>query len=133
VITRKNQKTKKRWIAIKGYADNDIHISQQPIAKQRKRIMALKPTIIHKLNAMQAHMTPDSLATFLLYAEDAGNWSGVPWVSIGNIRPTKEQRGNLSDLVKKGFIQIFEDDGDKYIQFTESGKNLAEKHGYKIG
>ena len=41
--------------------------------------------------------------------------------------PTKAMRGNLSDLVKKGLIEIHDyDEGDKVIWFTESGRALAE-------
>lgn len=78
-------------------------------------------------------LTPDTIETFTLYAEDAGNWSGNPWVSVGNITCTREMRGNLSDLVQKGLIRI-EDagDGDKYIVFTDSGLELARVLGIEI-
>lgn len=68
----------------------------------------------------------------MTYAQDAANWSGTPWVSDGNIEPTKEQRGNLSDLVKKGFIQIERDDAGTFIVFTETGREYAVAHGVDI-
>ena len=75
----------------------------------------------------QIELTPASLETFTLYANDAANWCGSPWVSEGNVWPTKAMRGNLSDLVKKGLIEIHDyDEGDKVIWFTESGRALAE-------
>jgi hypothetical protein len=82
-------------------------------------------------------LTPASLETFLAYAADAGNWGWNPWVSSGNISPTKAQRGNLSDLVKKGLIQIGDSEGrgrarDQYLVFTDSGVELAAAHGVKV-
>lgn len=77
-------------------------------------------------------LTADSQATFALYAEDAGNWDGCPWVSIGNIDCTKAMRGNLSDLVQKGLINIHEDDGDKYVAFTPAGVEYAATIGIDL-
>lgn len=72
------------------------------------------------------NLTAASHEVFMTYAYDAGNWSGNPWVSVGNIQITKEQRGNLSDLVKKGLIQIQECGwGQAFIEFTEAGKQYA--------
>jgi len=80
--------------------------------------------------AMQ--LTADSLKTFLLYANDAGNWSGTPYVSSGNVKCTKSMRGNLSDLVKKTLITIHDSGSDMYIEFTETGKRLAAEYGCVI-
>lgn len=77
-------------------------------------------------------LTAASHDTFMMYAEDAGNWSGNPWVSEGNIQPTKEQRGNLSDLVKKGLIEICDYEPGTYIEFTEAGKAYAAANGIQI-
>ena len=73
-------------------------------------------------------LTTDSLKTFLAYADDAGNWSDEPWVSNGNIECTKEMRGNLSDLVKKGLIQILGNGKGQFIRFTAAGAELAAGH-----
>lgn len=82
-------------------------------------------------------LTPDSLETFLTYARDAPNWNGSPWVSHGNIDCTKQMRGNLSDLVKKGLVQIEDYEGrgrpkDMYVVFTAAGKALAAEHGISL-
>lgn len=77
-------------------------------------------------------LTKDSHDTFMLYADDAGNWSGNPWVSEGNIQPTKAQRGNLSDLVKKGLIEIVDYEPGTYIKFTDAGKAYAGAHGIDL-
>lgn len=81
---------------------------------------------------MSSTLTAASLEVFLLYADDAPNWSGTPWVSEGNIQTDKQMRGNLSDLVKKGLIQIRGMGGSQYIVFTEAGKTLASQHGMSI-
>jgi hypothetical protein len=57
------------------------------------------------------------------------NWDGNPWVSVGNVRLTKAQVGNLSDLVQKGLIEIENYDVDTYIVFTDAGEELAESLG----
>ena len=81
-------------------------------------------------------LTAASLETFKIYAEDAANWSGTPWVQ-GNVSPTKAQRGNLSDLVKKGLIAIEDCEGkgrpkDMVVVFTATGKALAESLGISL-
>ena len=81
---------------------------------------------------MAENLTEASLDLFLAYAEDADNWSGMPWVSIGNVGVDKHARGNLSDLVKKGLIEIGESDGDSYVTFTDAGKDLAAAHGVDL-
>jgi hypothetical protein len=80
-------------------------------------------------------LTPASGEVFLQFVEDAPNWSGNPWVSGGNIELTKEQRGNLADLVKKDLVEVKEEDmGDgrtmSYLEFTEKGQRLARAYGY---
>jgi hypothetical protein len=79
-------------------------------------------------------LTEESLRVFSQYAKDAGNWSGMPWVSVGNIECTKEMRGNLSDLVQKGLIRIGEDEYScgrvsSYVDFTATGVELARSMG----
>jgi hypothetical protein len=76
---------------------------------------------------MQNELTADSLKTFKLYANDAANWGGNPWVSTGNVNCTRAMRGNLSDLVQKGLIDIadYGDGMGKYIIFTDAGRELA--------
>ena len=82
---------------------------------------------------MTEELTKASHEVFILYAKDAPNWSNNPWVSEGNIQPTKEQRGNLSDLVKKGFIKIIGDgEGDTYIEFTPKGVEYAARFGCRV-
>ena len=79
-------------------------------------------------------ITNASLELFIAYAKDAANWSGNPYVSEGNIFPTKAQRGNLSDLAQKGLIMIKDDwtPGINYIVFTEAGKQLAAENGVDL-
>lgn len=77
-------------------------------------------------------LTPASLELFLAYAEDAGNWSGNPWVD-GNVSLDAAGRGNLTDLKRKGLLQTFDDgEGAMYIEFTDAGKTLAAAHGIDL-
>jgi hypothetical protein len=80
---------------------------------------------------MTTNLTPTSLALFLAYADDAGNWSGNPWVD-GNISLDAAGRGNLTDLKRKGLLITQEDDGDAFIIFTPAGVALAAEHGIDI-
>jgi hypothetical protein len=80
---------------------------------------------------MTTNLTSASLDLFLAYAEDAGNWSGNPWVD-GNVSLDAAGRGNLTDLKRKGLLQTFTDDGDAYIVFTDAGKTLAAEHGIDL-
>jgi hypothetical protein len=79
---------------------------------------------------MDTDLSPASLHLFRLYAEDAPNWSGTPWVTCANFTFTKNMRGNLSDLVQKGYLTVCDSEGagrarDQYVRFTEKGKALA--------
>lgn len=77
--------------------------------------------------AKMIEITDKSLAVFLAYAADAGNWSGSPLVG-GNVGGGKEERGNLTQLKKAGLITTYNDMG-LWIKFTDAGKKLAEEHG----
>lgn len=73
-------------------------------------------------------LTPASQEVFMKYAKDAHNWSGEPWVSAGNVKCTEAMKGNLSDLVKKGLIEIEEPfgDGQTCVIYTALGIAYAE-------
>lgn len=73
------------------------------------------------------NISKDSLNLFIALASDADNWNGQPLIDI-----TKEQRGNLSDLKKKGLITTFRDDGCDWADFTDDGIALAAEHGISI-
>lgn len=78
-------------------------------------------------------ITARSLELFLWYAEDAGNWSGNPWLD-GNRDFTAEDRGNLTQLKKAGLLRTQEHEpGQAYIIFTAKGAELAARHGIDIG
>jgi hypothetical protein len=80
---------------------------------------------------MKTKITEKSLALFLAYAHDAGNWSGMPLVG-GNVGGSKEDRGNLTQLKRAGLIQTTLDEGNTWVIFTEAGKALAAQHGEVI-
>jgi hypothetical protein len=82
---------------------------------------------------MTTTLTDRSLEVFLLYAEDAVWWSGMPFVLLSNVSFTDDMKGNLSDLVKKGLIEIDNRfDNDSHIEFTAKGKELATEHGIDV-
>lgn len=76
-------------------------------------------------------LTPASLALFTAYAKDAGNWNGTPLIG-GNVPESKEARGNLTDLKKKGLITTFHDEGCDWLSFTEAGIAFALTLGITI-
>lgn len=80
---------------------------------------------------MSHSLTAASLEIFLLYADDAVNWSGTPLVG-GNVQCSREARGNLTDLKRKGFITTFTDEGCVFISFTKDGVALAKEHGIDL-
>lgn len=81
---------------------------------------------------MSTSLTPKSLALFLDFANDAGNWHGTPLVG-GNAEMTKAKRGNLSDLVQKGLVIVSDDgEGQTWIHFTAAGVELAKGNGVDL-
>jgi molybdenum-dependent DNA-binding transcriptional regulator ModE len=77
------------------------------------------------------YLSEQSLRLFLAYAEDAENWAGTPLVD-GNVRGSKEGRGNLTDLKKKGLITTFQHNKEMFVEFTDAGIELAKEHGIII-
>lgn len=80
---------------------------------------------------MTTTLTTASHELFIAYAQDADNWSGTPLVG-GNVGGTKEDRGNLTDLKRKGLITTSEDDGATWIWFTPAGVEYAKTHGVDL-
>ena len=76
-------------------------------------------------------LTEGSLALFLAYAKDAGNWGGTPLVG-GNVAQTATHNGNLTHLKKFGLLSTFRSDGWMWISFTDLGKAFAKENGINI-
>lgn len=76
-------------------------------------------------------ITARSLALFLAYAKDAGNWNGTPLVG-GNVGGSAEDRGNLTQLKQAGLIKTSFEEGCTWLFFTDSGKALAAEHGVNL-
>lgn len=72
-------------------------------------------------------LTAETQNLFVSLVEDAPNWNGQPMVDI-----TKEQRGNLSDLKRKGLIETFRDEGCDWVNFTPAGIALATELGFEL-
>lgn len=73
-------------------------------------------------------LTERSKQVFLCHARDA-NHGGFALVDIG-----QNEKGNLSDLVKKGLIEIIPEDGESFtwMRFTKTGREYAWSHGVSI-
>ena len=78
-----------------------------------------------------AAITAESLQVFLAYAKDSGNWGGQPLVG-GNVGGSKEERGNLTQLKRAGYITTQVDEGCTWINFTAAGVVLAHMYGVEI-
>ena len=72
-------------------------------------------------------LTTETQNLFISFVEDAPNWGGQPMVDI-----TTSQRGNLSDLKRKGLVETFRDEGCDWINFTPVGVSYAAELGYKL-
>lgn len=74
-----------------------------------------------------------TLALFLAYAKDAGNWGGAPLVG-GNVilLGVREDRGLLTHAKKLGWLTTSVSDGDAWVQFTDEGRRVALSHGIDL-
>jgi len=76
-------------------------------------------------------LTPNSKQLFIDYAKDADNWNGMPLVG-GNVKSSKSDNGNLTDLKKAGLIITFEEGKDIWLKFTDAGIKFASSLGINI-
>ena len=67
-----------------------------------------------------ATITTASLDLFRALATDAGNWSGTPLFD-----GDKRERGNLTDLKKRGLLVTYTDEGCTFVTFTPKGVEFA--------
>lgn len=77
------------------------------------------------------NLSPASASLFRALAFDADNWSGVPCWG-GNVGGSKEDRGNLTDLKRKGLLYTQHDEGCEWVYFTPEGKALAATFGVTL-
>lgn len=65
---------------------------------------------------------------FIDLAKDSSNWSGTPM-----FQGTQKQKGNLTDLKKRGLIETWvEDDGCIFVKFKPEGISYAATIGLLI-
>lgn len=76
-------------------------------------------------------ITEQSLELFLRIAREAKHWGGNPWVEI--IGFSAEERGNFTQLKQAGLLWTVGTESDAYVEFSDSGRALAAKHGVEIG
>lgn len=74
-----------------------------------------------------------SLAFFTDLANDAGNWSGQPWLD-GNVASGKSASAMSQTLVRHGLIKIGHggDDGGAFAYFTDEGVEFAASLGIDL-
>ena len=83
--------------------------------------------------------TPETLARFIEYAKDAGNWNGQPLVG-GNVGGDKADAGFILNMKLAGLITTTAERPRTHgvqapivwMRFTAAGKALALQHGIKI-
>jgi len=80
------------------------------------------------------NITEKSKDVFTRFANDAGNWAGMPLIG-GNVDITKEERGNLTQLKKEGLIRTEYDSLERltWVCFTENGERYAIELGICLG
>ena len=69
-------------------------------------------------------LTKTSKALFIAYAQDAGNWNGMPLVG-GNVQGSRQKRGNLTQFKKAGLIGTVKDETGTWLWFTAAGIDYA--------
>lgn len=81
-------------------------------------------------------ITDTSKALFVDFAQDAGNWNGMPLIG-GNVMITnaKADRGNLTQLKKAGLVETEYDSFERltWLTFTEDGERYAIELGIDLG
>ena len=77
------------------------------------------------------NMDDKTTARFLEYADDAANWNGEPLVG-GNVGGDMHDCGYLLNMKKRGLLVTFHDDGCRWIQFTQKGRDMARDNGIII-
>jgi len=70
-------------------------------------------------------LTRHSLDLFVMMWLDAPNWSGTPLIG-GNFDITKEERGNLTDLKRRGLVTTSRSGSETWVHFTDKGVTFAE-------
>lgn len=86
---------------------------------------------VDKILEASVELTPESKKLFLDLCHDYKNWGGSPVVEI-----TSSQRGNYTDLKKKGLVNSIYDTVNgrtvEFAQFTSEGKQLAKELGIEL-
>lgn len=111
----------------RGLAPRCTGTTHVPEVKEESKIE------ISKDRNSDTELTPASHALFMEFAEDAGNWSGMP-LTDGNVQMTNSQRGNLTHLKKLGLVATYVNDEDNsaWVMFTDLGVEYAGKNGVDL-
>lgn len=67
-------------------------------------------------------LTPPSHQLFYQLVQDSFNWSGTPLFD-----GTQQEKGNLTDLKKKGLVTTWKEEGCLWVDFTNEGRAFAKR------
>jgi hypothetical protein len=84
---------------------------------------------------MDHNLTANSEKVFKAFAKsnDQGGWNNMPHISEAfGRKATPEEKGYISDIVKKGYAIIDKEDGMVWFVFTAKGIELARSMGFKM-
>ena len=95
----------------------------------KEKLAEIKPSEDQQIPVMD--LSVESTRLFIDLAEDAGNWSGTPLWG-GNVGGGRQDRGNLTDLKKKGLVTTDVDEGQTWIFFTALGTEVARRLGIDV-
>lgn len=85
-------------------------------------------TTTTKETTMTPTLTVGSHELFTRLAEDAPNWNGTPL--LPDLTP--QQKGHLTDLKKKGLLEVETLDGCPWVFFLPAGLELARAMGIRF-
>ena len=75
-------------------------------------------------------LTEGTKALFIEYLEDSPNWSWSPRITKGNVETSLKNNGHLTDMIKKGLVETFENEPNEYfMDFTQLGIDYARSIG----
>ena len=83
-------------------------------------------TETRNVDAIVNNLTPDSRKLLDEFVDEAPDWDGQPCLK----ELTPQEKGNLSDLVKKNLVEVIEDDmGEgsfpRYVSWVKFPKDVA--------
>lgn len=76
-------------------------------------------------------LTPASAELLRALANDACEWGGSPCYGA-NVGGSAADRGNLTDLKRRGLLRTIREGRTEWVEFTEEGRAMAATMGITI-